>query len=112
MQVQRPRSPPTTGLKRARMQSFPGAFEGQLLRLFATRIAFLSCQLECVEDEGTSFAPQLPEGIGSLWLDCILTPPPVLRNLDDETIIAYFKVCLYWPGVEHRSWAWAEVYKL
>ena len=65
-----------------------------------------------MEDEGTSFAPQLPEGIGSLWLDCILTPPPVLRNLDDETIIAYFKVCLYWPGVEHRSWAWAEVYKL
>ena len=103
MQVQKPRSPSTTGLQRARMQSFPGAFEEQLLRLFAARSAFLRGQLECVGDDTTKVSLQLPEGIGSLWLDCILTPPPDLKNVDDETIAAYLKVRKYCTCVAHRS---------
>lgn len=54
-------------------------------------------------DDTTKVSLQLPEGIGSLWLDCILTPPPDLKNVDDETIAAYLKVRKYCTCVAHRS---------
>ena len=92
MQISKSSAPYISGLKRARMQSFPGAFEEQLLRLFAGRSAFLRDQLECFGEDATNGALQLPEGIGSLWLDCILTPPPDLKKLDDETIAACLTV--------------------
>ena len=106
MQLCKSRTPCTTGLKRARMQSFPGAFEAQLLRLFAGRSAFLRDQLECVGEDALNGGLQLPEGFGSLWLDCVLTPPPDLNKLDDETIAAYLKVSLYCSSFAHRSWTW------
>ena len=91
-QVSKPNIPSTTGLKHSRLQwkSFPGEFEEHLLRLFVERSAFLQTQLECVDATGGCL--QLPDGIGSLWLECILTPPPKLQNVDDETIAAYLKV--------------------
>ena len=92
MQVRSSNTPSTTRLKRARSQlkSFPGEFGEQLLRLFAARSPYLQDQLECVD--ASSGRLQLPDGIGSLWLECILTPPPKLQNVGDETIAAYLKV--------------------
>ena len=63
-------------------------------------------------DDATSVSLQLPEGIGSLWLDCILTPTPHLQNVDDETIAAYVKVCAYLAYVAHQLWAWAQLHGL
>ena len=93
MQVQNPSTPPTAGLKRVRMQQFPGAFEEQLLRLITERSALLRDQLECMGESAMSGRLQLPEGIGALWLDCISTPPPHLKNGNNDTIAAYLKVC-------------------
>lgn len=82
----------TAGLKRVRCQSFPSAFEDQPLRLFAARSAVIRAQLECLGDDVTSECLQLPGEICSLWLECILTTPPDLRKLDDDTLAAYLKV--------------------
>ena len=69
MQVNKRSTPSASGLKRARMQSFPVAFEEQLLRLVAARSAFLQAQLECASEGATSGRLQLPEGVGSLGLE-------------------------------------------
>ena len=95
MQSLRSRVPITTSHKRARCLSFPGGFEERILRRMKARSEFVRAQLECLGDDGTSGRLQLPEEIGSLWVDCILSTPSELRATDDKTLAACLKVRSY-----------------